>query len=211
MTRFILEVKHHAPYPGCFHHWEYYDVRSINRQIVLQPIYAAPIRTWITTEKAKFPIWADNYSDTSGFRWLTWDEAKDLLDPNAKDCPYMFSEARLFVVNGLDLTNDSDYPNLGANGESDDRRFSIPDDYLPNFWDYVRTTHGHLTWKCENHGLTDQYPTYPASPHGGGGIYVCSGGYVCSDCPDPDEPDEYDADDDLYDYLHPTDDSDDWE
>lgn len=188
MTRFIVELKHHAPYDGCFWHWEYYDVRSIGGQIVARPIFAIPVRDW-QSQGDMNPEWRWRSGESKmfldkGYRWATWEELREALTTESE---WPFDEATLYTIPGVDVEDGGDY--------NHNQVLSIPNNIIPNFWCYVNATGGNFYWECQSQyhelccgeGKTANQPYYESGSRGAGGVAIEVDGWVCDECPDPEE------------------------
>ena len=169
MTYKIMEVKHHAPYDGCF--WEYnyflieHDEHSPEVLYKYTPIYN---------------------SGATKHRLMLLSSAVELYgaaligDDNAKaPKQWFYSDPRIH--------------------ELDDSLWDkLPTNLIPTFHTffngglYGETEHNEETgftfkWNCETCGMTANYPLYMSGYTGNGGIGINVSGWICENCPDLDD------------------------
>jgi len=166
MTYLVLETQHSAPYDGCF--WEYnYHLLTVETDTVqdMDVIYN---------------------SGANKHRKMTLESAQELYEAACRgddgyesSTQWFHSDPRIFKLD-------------------DDLHNHIPTTLIPTIAAYFNgsymndvschTYDGYtFKWACDVCGLTDAEPYYQNGYHGNGGIGIEVDGWICENCPDPDD------------------------
>lgn len=164
----ILEVKHHAPYDGAFWEWNYFWAEMRGSKIKsMRPIYAKnqpdPIPVIMNGELVDV---LRSRGSSGSHHVMTVEIANGLLDGSYHG--WVFDEAELHSID----------KSLHKH---------VPNNHIPAFWRAMDDMGKKFTWKCETCGETTAEPLYIAGYRGNGGVGIEICGWVCENCPDPEE------------------------
>jgi len=154
--------------------------------VILEPIYAHPLRDYSVKETLRFPSWEDDWGmmtqakKETGWRWATWQDLEDAPD----DYGYPYSHVRIYELHG-------ERDGYICTQEMRDAWQCEPTNLLPKLWEFFSYHNYDFQWRCDSDhhdgddSLTCAQPLYISGYTGNGGVGIEVSGWICEDCPDP--------------------------